>query len=152
VFGEAEVFLCDLKQRVLTKNTVSEKILEYLRNRMRFIVEMNSLHQLSMDQFSTIQPLFEKLYGMIMEKEAVYLQEILEEGIRKKEISHCDTKRIAVSLLAVAESAKLNSPICRTRIGVSQEEREKALKKLADDVTFTALLIMNGLKNKEKRV
>lgn len=146
IFFEADEFLNAVLAKVENVKGCKEEVLTYLRERLGYIRNVVNLHKLTIESLQRVKPMFDELYKKTMEKEIAYLSELLERGIKNGEIVKCDVKRVAGTILTVAEAIKNKSAHCADCVFTSDINYTEVL----NEVIFTAALIMDGLKEKGK--
>jgi hypothetical protein len=101
-----------------------------------------NLHNLSIETIRRVEPLFKELYQSALEKEIEFLEGVLGKCIQNGEIIPCDTRRIAKSILTVADALK-HSACDTTDLRLASEID---YSKIEDDIIFTVSLILEGIK------
>jgi hypothetical protein len=113
----------------------------YVTERLRYIHKVLNLRNLSLETVQSFKPFFDQLYQIIVEREIDYLNSILEGYRQKNEIINCDTKRIAASILIIADAIKGKYTQCIGYCFVTDVDHTK----IEDEVKFTVSLILDGL-------
>jgi len=142
IFHEREEYLQAVQERVSKAMDCKEKIINYLTERVRYIQKAINLHKLSMENLQKIQPIFQKLYQIVVIQEVEVIQSVLDKAVQKKEIIACDTKRVAENILTIADAIKQKEASCTDYRFPQTIDCEK----VESDLVFTVSLIMDGLK------
>ena len=118
-----------------------DKILTYIRERLRSVQHLINVHNLSMDMVRNVQPALAHLFQDIREKEIALINGILLGCVEHGEMKPCDTKRIAHTILTVMDAIKKEA-----FQGTDARFVEKIdMTALEEDVVFTVSLILDGL-------
>ncbi|MCP4347267.1 MAG: TetR/AcrR family transcriptional regulator [Desulfobacterales bacterium] len=144
VFNEVEEFKHALQDRVNEATGCENRIKTYLIERLRYYQHVINLHNVSLETLRSVQPVFRKLYQAVYEKELDFMENLLRNCVDGDEIADCDTRRIAKSILTVADAIKhstFNTPDIQFGSQIDYSEVE-------DEVSFVVSLIINGLKRK----
>ena len=100
-----------------------------------------NLHNLSVEAMRQVQPLFQKLYQDVQEKEIDFIHAILQSCIEYGDMIPCDSRRIAQSILTIRDAIKL-----KALQGADVRFMEMVdYKAIEDEVAFTVSLILDGL-------
>ncbi|MDY6880650.1 MAG: TetR/AcrR family transcriptional regulator [Thermodesulfobacteriota bacterium] len=141
VYAETEQFMEALQKKVNEALGSRDRIITYLTERLHYLQEMINLHNLSFETLNTVQPIFEKLYQALLNKEVLFLSRQLEQGIADKELEDCDTARIAEGILVVADAIKH-----RAAPGVDFGSfAEIDYSGVREEMVFVVSLILKGL-------
>ena len=118
-----------------------EKILTYVRERLRAMQHLLNVHNLSMDVVRKVKPALARLFKDIREKEIALVNGILLECVEHGELKPCDTKRVAQTILTVMDAIKKEA-----FQGTDTRFIEKIdMTAVEEDVVFTVALILDGL-------
>ncbi len=136
ILEESRQFILSLQQKVAGIADADEKIVTYLLERLRFYHHTLNLHQLSIENLRTLEPLFQSLYAGVLKQEIAFVANLVaplsgEERARK----------VAETLLLVADGLKhlavqQQGHFASSRLDYSQTEQ---------DTEFVTRLILNGL-------
>lgn len=138
---EAEAYLQELHVKIQDIADCREKILTYLRERIRQMKNVLNLHNLSVEAMRQVQPLFQKLYQDVQEKEIDFIHAILQSCIEHGDMIPCDSRRIARSILTIRDAIKLRA-LQGTDVRFMEMVDYTAIE---DEVAFTVALILDGL-------
>ncbi len=121
----------------------SDRILTYIREKVRYTQQCLNVHNLSMDTFRNAQPLLihPQLFNQIRESEIDFINELLLGCVKQGEIKPCDTKRIAQTILTVNEAIKTKAFQGKDARFVDKVD----MTALEDEVVFAVSLILDGL-------
>lgn len=142
ILSESETYIAGLQEKVMKFSTCEEKIQSYLSERLKYHREVVNLHQLSLELVQQIQPIFDNLYTIILEKEVAFIAKILAEGNANQEIKAIDTQQVAESLLMVADGLKHEAIRTADAIFAADVDYSTIDQKL----TYITQLIFAGLK------
>lgn len=139
---ERENFCLLINDALNSEGTTIEKIINYEKAKFEYVAETIKLHEISTSVlFEMKSKMFDQIQ-IIHKKEIEMLRKILDEGIRKKEIKKCDTKRIAELILTLSEALRH-----REFYFASFSINKKIdFTKAVDDMIFAVKLIFDGLK------
>ncbi|WP_337866228.1 TetR/AcrR family transcriptional regulator [Ignavibacterium sp.] len=139
---ERENFCLLINDALNSDGTTIDKIINYEKAKFEYVSETIKLHEISTSVlFEMKSKMFDQIQ-IIHKKEIEMLRKILDEGIRKKEIKKCDTKRIAELILTLSEALRH-----REFYFASFSINKKIdFTKAVDDMIFAVKLIFDGLK------
>lgn len=139
---ERENFCLLINDALNREGTTIDKIINYEKSKFEYVAETIKLHEISTSVlFEMKAKMFDQIQ-IIHKKEIEMLRKILDEGIKKKEIKKCDTKRIAELILTLSEALRH-----REFYFASFSINKKIdFTKAVDDMIFAVKLIFNGLK------
>ncbi|MEJ5261309.1 MAG: TetR/AcrR family transcriptional regulator [Ignavibacterium sp.] len=139
---ERENFCLLINDALNSEGTTIDKIINYEKAKFEYVSETIKLHEISTSVlFEMKSKMFDQIQ-IIHKKEIEMLRKILDEGIRKKEIKKCDTKRIAELILTLSEALRH-----REFYFASFSINKKIdFTKAVDDMIFAVKLIFDGLK------
>lgn len=124
-----------------------DKLLTYVRERLRYMQNLINVHNLSMSMIRQVQPVLTHLFQDIKAKEIALINSILLDCIEHGEIKPCDTKRIAHTILTVMDAIK-----AAAFQGTDARFVEKVdMTAVEEDVVFTVSLILDGLQQATSR-
>lgn len=140
---------CSMIQTILDKKeSALDKIIEYEVAKFKYIEQSVKLHQFSSNiLFEFKHKIYEHIKAM-QAKEVVYLKDILDESIKKKEIKNCDTKRVAELILTISEALRHREFYFSSFIVNKEVEFSKAI----EEMIFAIKLIFDGLTVKNNKV
>ena len=120
---ESENFLIELKNKISKIEGCSEKILAYIAERFKY------------------HTFFKGLIDTFIKEEVKLLNNILESCSKKEEIIPCDTKKVAESILTVANAIKMKT--CNSMDYNLNNKFDYST--IEEEVKFTVSLILNGI-------
>jgi AcrR family transcriptional regulator len=136
ILEESRRFIASLQEKVEGIAGTDEKIVTYLLERLRFYHHTLNLHQLSIENLRTLEPLFQQLYAGVLEQEIAFVSELVAP------LSGADrARKVAETLLLVADGLKhlavqQQGHFAPSRLDYSQTEQ---------DTEFVTRLILTGL-------
>ena len=135
-----------IKEDLKNINGCKNKILVYIKSKIKFLKEVMNLHNLSVETMRSIQPIFKNLYNEACDSEINFISEILENCIKNKEIINCDAKKVAKTIITITDAIKLKL------IQNSESKYSSSIdyNKFLDEVLFTISLIIDGLINRNQ--
>ena len=120
-----------------------DKILTYLRERLRYMKHLTNVHHVSMETVRKAQPTLALLFKDILAQEHAFIEGILLKGIEQGDFTPCDTKRVAHSIFTVMDAVKRNA-----FQGTDARFLDKIdMTAVEEEVAFTVALILDGLRN-----
>lgn len=139
---ERENFCSLINDALNSDGSTIDKIINYEKAKFEYVAETIKLHEISTSVFFEMKSKMFDQIQIIHKKEIEMLRKILDEGIRKKEIKKCDTKRIAELILTLSEALRH-----RDFYFASFSINKKIdFTKAVDDMIFAVKLIFDGLK------
>lgn len=142
--AETDDFLFNAINKVNIAEGCKNKVLIYLSELLRFSQNTKVLDGLSNENLMGFRPFIKKLSEDLMKNHIQHLTEILETSIKDGELEPCDTSRIAVSILTIAQ-AIANKNDC----GFDGEQiTEDVASDAESSMIFTVSLVLDGLINK----
>jgi len=140
--NERENFCSLINDALNSDGSTIDKIINYEKAKFEYVAETIKLHEISTSVFFEMKiKMFDQIQ-IIHKKEIEMLRKILDEGIRKKEIKKCDTKRIAELILTLSEALRH-----REFYFASFSINKKIdFTKAVDDMIFAVKLIFDGLR------
>ncbi|MGQ9799203.1 MAG: TetR/AcrR family transcriptional regulator [Ignavibacterium sp.] len=139
---ERESFYSLITDALNSDGSTIDKIINYEKAKFEYVAETIKLYEVSTSVLFEMKiKMFDQIQ-IIHKKEIEMLRKILDEGIRKKEIKKCDTKRIAELILTISEALRH-----REFYFASFSINKKIdFTKAVDDMIFAVKLIFDGLK------
>ena len=139
---EVDKALKKIREDLKEINDCKNKITIYIKSKINFLKQVMNLHNLSLETFRSIQPVFKNLYNSACQTEINFVSEILDTCIKNEEIINCDTKKIANIIITIMDAIKLK----QIQDSNSQFASNIDYNKYLEDVTYTISLIIDGLK------
>lgn len=139
---ERNNFCLLIEDTLKSDDSTINKIINYEKAKFEYVAETIKLHEISTSVlFEMKSKMFEQIQ-IIHRKEIEMFKKVLDDGIRKKEIKKCDTKRIAELILTISEALRH-----REFYFASFSINKKIdFTKAFDDMIFALKLIFEGLK------
>jgi len=139
---ESEEYMETLREKVEAVRDCSRRVQTYLVERFRIYQHVANLHNISRGTLRQVRPAFRELCSQFKANEIQFVGNILSHCIEQGVLRPCDTDRVAGSILAVAESYKLevleNSGI--------PPDGPVDYSSIEEHVVYTVSLILDGLK------
>lgn len=142
--AEGQQFIQQLQEKTIQKKGVENRIQYYLLERMQYYMQVLNRNKITADKLQKVLPRFFELYDQVMQQEVLFIQSLLTEGVKKKEISRTDSLRLASSIILVSDAVKHSLE----QQAVLKNEHIVDYTKGMDDIKFLVQLIFRGLKNK----
>jgi AcrR family transcriptional regulator len=139
---ESERFFNTLKAKINKITGCKNQIITYLVERLNYIRHTVNLHELSIETKQKFAPFFKNLLELFFEREVSIMGEFLANGIKKGELINCDTKKVAGSIITVADALKHKAAQCGHSLNITQIDYSK----IVEELKFTITLILDGLK------
>lgn len=138
---EKEKYLQLINKAFLEGETTIDKIINYEKKKFEYVKSVVKLQDISLNVFFEIKNKIYNLIKEIHEKDIQLIAKTLEEGIKKKEIKKCDTKRIAELILTISEALRHRE----FYFASFTVDKTVDFTKAQDDMIFAIRLIFNGL-------
>lgn len=142
ILWEVEESLDRLNSEIGGVKGCRERIMAYQRERIRLMKSMTNLHSLSMETFTCEASSVQSLGRQVHEKELDFLNEIILACVENGEFKQCDTKRVAESILTIANAIKL-----KAHQGADIRFADIDYQKIEEETVFTISLILDGISN-----
>ena len=139
ILKESSIYIRSLHEKVQKFDSVTTKIIEYLIERFAYYKQVVNLHQLSLDTLRKVEPLFDKLYQQVLDKEIEFLETLVSELITPEKKP--DTRRIAKSLLTIADGIKIK---LFQDSGV-QYASEVDYSRIEDEIRYVTSIFLKGI-------
>lgn len=144
ILYESEKFVSALQEKVGKYKDCETKILKYLTERLYYYQQVLNLNNLSLDTIRLIEPMFDRLYKTVLNKEIEFLAEILDECAKEVQLGPGSRRRVAETILVIADAIKFREVHGSDARFASEVDYEK----IENDIKFAVKLIINGLKKK----
>lgn len=138
---EKEKYLQLINKAFLEGETTIDKIINYEKKKFEYVKSVVKLQDISLNVFFEIKNKIYNLIKEIHEKDIQLIAKTLEEGMKKKEIKKCDTKRIAELILTISEALRHRE----FYFASFTVDKTVDFTKAQDDMIFAVRLIFNGL-------
>lgn len=137
ILEETRQFIASLQEKVEAIAGPEDRIVTYLLERLRFYHRVLNLHQLSIENLRTLEPIFQGLYASVLAEEILFLSELVAPLAGTEQ-----APKLAEILLLVADGLKhlavqQQGHFAPNRLDYSQTEQ---------DTEFVTRLLLNGLK------
>lgn len=142
--AEGKQFISDLQGKTLQKKSTENRIQYYLQERMQYYLLVLNRNKITADNLQKILPRFFELYNQVMLQEIAFMQGLLQEGVKQKEIAKTDTQKLAASIILVSDAVKHS----REQQALLRHEAIDSSYMGFDQIKFLVQLIFKGLKNK----
>lgn len=139
---EQNEFQKSIESILLEPNSASQKLQEYVRQRMKFFQVLINLGTLSVHSYFDMKSVFKKSFKDFEDAELVLIQKIIEEGILKKEFTTGESEIIAKVFLHILQG--LRCRVLRWMKGQSLDEIE--VNNLVNEMNIAADIFINGIK------
>jgi AcrR family transcriptional regulator len=143
VIREADEYSDSLAKKVESIDGCRNKILAWIREGFRYNRANSILHHLSPENLRKLGPQLEELKSYGMRKGIDYFETLLKNGQEKKEITKCDTGKVASAIQNVIYSMK-NQAYQNARYGGRKEFDFNAM---VSEIVFTVSLMLDGIEN-----
>ncbi len=139
---ERDNFCLLIEEALKSNDSTFNKIINYERAKFEYVAETIKMHEISTSVlFEMKSKMFEQIQ-IIHKKEIEMFKKVLDDGIKKKEIKKCDTKRIAELILTISEALR-HREFYFASFSIN---RRIDFTKAFDDMIFALKLIFEGLK------
>lgn len=138
---ELDSFLSDTMIKLESVEGNRNKILAYLRELLNYSKNAANLIGLSNENMQSVRPYVRKITQDFLKKHMNYISENIQIGIDKGEFKACDTERIAMSILRIADTimCKNNNRLNDSIINENEENN------IENDVILLVSLVLEGL-------
>ncbi|GAB4331837.1 MAG: TetR/AcrR family transcriptional regulator [Flammeovirgaceae bacterium] len=143
ILEESQKYISALQKSVDDFKTCEEKITHYLIERIRYYKNVLNLNQLSIEILHQIEPIFDQLYNTLLEQEIQFIQQILDEAIKKEGYAVIDTKKVAESIIDMSTGLKHET----VRRSGALQAKEIDYTKTEEKIRLLTSLILKGMKN-----
>ena len=142
ILQEADVFMQDLQKKVRTARTAESRILNYMTERLNYYKNIVNLHNLSLDTIRKVEPIFNEIYDLVLQKEAAFIAGMLREGQESGEFSKADAQHTADILLEIAIAIRYKA----IHTSNARMESDADYSRILEDTRYASKLILKGLK------
>ncbi len=144
--AEGQQFISKLQGKTLQKKGAENRIQYYLQERMQYYFLVLNRNKISADKLSKILPRFFELYDLVIQQEIIFIQSLLQDGVKQKELIKTDSLKLAASIILISDAVKHSM---EHEALLKQEVIDSTFKGF-DQIKFLVQLIFKGLKNKKK--
>lgn len=138
---EEENFCLLINKAIEKSDSTIDKILKYEKSKFEYIKETIKLHEINTSIFLEFKSKMFKHIQLIHKREIEMLKDILNEGVKKKEIKKCDTTKVAELILTLSEALRHREFYFASFTVSKKIDFSKAI----DEMTFAIRLIFDGL-------
>jgi AcrR family transcriptional regulator len=141
ITSELRDFLAEVLKKVYATKGHKNKILKYLKELFTCSEGFASFKNIFSEKSQVVRPIFLSLKETVTGIQAEQIAGILESGIQAKEFAMCDTKKVAMSIIIVAQAIRTkgyDSSDCSRREGIDSSDIE-------NEMVFTVSLLLDGL-------
>lgn len=142
ILQEAELFMQELQKKVKAARTYESRILNYMTERLNYYKNIVNLHNLSLDTIRKVEPIFNDVYDMVLQKETAFVAAMLREGQESGEFQKADVQRIAHILLEIAIAIRYKS----IHTSNARMDADADYAGILEDTRMASKLILKGLK------
>lgn len=129
-------------ESIIGKNiSCEQKLTEYVKVRLNYFQKLVNLGTLHAHSFMDNKSIYKKLFGEFEAKELVFVQNILDEGIKKGSFRKDLEKGTAHVILHLLQGLRFRVLKERTDL----EHSEKAMKELQKEMNIAVNLILKGI-------
>ncbi|MFA3783992.1 TetR/AcrR family transcriptional regulator [Melioribacteraceae bacterium 4301-Me] len=144
ILEEQNEFVKNL-EAILQKNTLaSEKLNEYVAQRIKYFRDLVNLGMLSVHSIFDVKSIFKKLFEDLGKQELLLLKKIFDEGITSGEFTKELPKNFPDAFLHVLQGLRLRI----IKHFNEHQKNEDAYKELESEMRTLTYYIINGIKNK----
>jgi AcrR family transcriptional regulator len=142
LYIETDFYIKELQKKLVLANSISDKILMYLGERLNYFRLAMNLHNLTLDTVKKVEPVFQEFYNKILIKEEDFLTKYFEEGIESGEFVEIDPRKMANTMLMVATSIRYRA----LHISFVNMAGEADYQQILEEIRFASNLIIKGIK------
>lgn len=147
VQDEFNRFYSGTRALCLKKKGVQHRILFFLQQRLQVQPGVLNLHQLSIETLRSPESHFSRLYSEFLHLDTLFVKELLDEGIRAREIRKTDTKRMAGILITFCDAIKHQA----VRTSGVRFASEAEFTEAGKDIQLAVAAVLGGILNHEKK-
>jgi AcrR family transcriptional regulator len=142
ILYETEKFILALQEKVKKYKDCETKIVKYLSERLFYYQQVLILNNLSLDTIRQIEPMFDKFYKTVLDKEIGFLAEILNECQKEAQPGASSRRRVAETILVIADAVRFREVHGSNARFASEVDFEKT----ESDIKLAVKLIIRALK------
>jgi AcrR family transcriptional regulator len=142
ILQEADIFMQDMQKKVRSARSSESRITNYMIERLIFYKSIVNLHNLTMDVIRKVDPVFNDVYSLVLEKEVAFLAGLFKEGTENGEFIKMDAARTAEIILEIAISIRYKA----VHMTAALMTDEVDYVKVQEDIKYSTKLILKGLK------
>lgn len=146
--SEIDGFLSSTMKKLESAEGCRDKILTYLVELLNYSRNAANLDGLSSENMQNIRPFIRSLSGDFMKKHIQYISEVLKAGVKSGVFLDCDTEKIAVNILKIANAITGKNADGCDWDRVKENEADVA----EGDMRLMVSLVLDGLNENRKRV
>jgi AcrR family transcriptional regulator len=103
---EGSEYLRQLNRQTLEKKNITNQVLFYLEGRINYYRHVLNMNKVTADTLTRILPRFFELYEDMMREEIRFLEQLLKEAVKRKELVKTDAGKLATSLINMSDALK----------------------------------------------
>ncbi len=142
VRAETERYLKRLKKNLALQKKTTAKIHEYIHTKLTCMKEMLNIYDLSKQRFLEISAKIHSMITQILEEEVRLLSDIINQGIKNKELKACNAQKIADAIVTISEAVKYKELYSSKILNLSEMDFDK----IEGDINYILGLVFDGLK------
>jgi AcrR family transcriptional regulator len=140
---EGKEMLGWLKGEVAKEKSATKKVLRYTKARLERFRKVTNLLDVSIQVVVEVAPLVNKLYQEYLNREIVFLADIIGKGVKAGNFKQCNSRRIASAILAISESVKYQAFQAANTVAASEVDYTA----VDTEVSYVTKLILAGITN-----
>jgi len=121
---EQEEFLARAKEVLAQDNSACNKMMEYVRLRMKLTERLSNLSQIHQPAWHDVKPIFNELFKTFVQHELHYVTQILQEGRKSGEFHLEEPKKTASMILHVLQGLHLRFFRGYDQQAINESDRE----------------------------
>jgi AcrR family transcriptional regulator len=106
ILKERAEYITRLQNSIKKRKNVRQKILSYMKDRYRFVLDYFNLQNLSKESINQLRPFFVLLYQSGIDNEINFIKSLIDQGVKSKKFKPCDSKRIAANIITIGDAIK----------------------------------------------
>ena len=139
---ETDKYLKSLKENLQAQKGTYAKIRTYIRTKLNCMRESINIYDLSKQRFLEISTKIHSMLGNVLQEEVHLLTNIINAGIRNKEIKSCNAQKIADAIVTISEAVKYKELYSSKILNLSEINFDK----IENDINYILGLVFDGLK------
>jgi TetR/AcrR family transcriptional regulator, biofilm operon repressor len=138
---EGSDYLRTLHADTLTRKTIIAQALFYLEQRIHYYRHVLNMNKVNADTLQRILPRFFDLYEDMMKEEIRFVEQLLKDAVKRKELVKTDTAKLAASFINISDALKHSTE----QKAILKNEAAVDYSSSIEELKFIVQLILKGL-------
>jgi TetR/AcrR family transcriptional regulator, biofilm operon repressor len=140
--SKGKEYITQLQSRTLQKKGGDKRILFYLEERVNYYRNILGVSHASAETINRMLPRYFELYEDMLQKEVLFIAQVLKEGVEKEEFVKVDTNKLARHLINMTDALKHNVE----HKAMLKMEKEVDYTEAFQELSFLVSLILKAIK------